>query len=507
MNEELFTLGPISPSRFVGRGYEVGLVKNGSRDASGGRLWNVLGPLKIGRSSFLRYLVHDINRGYNTSARARSGRKREGELLLASYFDAERAMRSPQPAETLLTDVLLRDLEAAKAQRPLPMPWRAVSPVPRPDDEDDAAVEAVRRDMLQLQTERQARFLLLVDNAEWLLEVDTAPAAQGETTVLQRVTDVLATLNEYVQGFGLVLSFGPQGPLRHADARQRAAIVEEAVRATSDFLGLIADDLVLGLLADADIYDFLAPLELDDGDRRWVAELAGGHPYLANALAAAIDKEREPGRIGPLSEPLRRQIMHRATRDARRLLEQILGRFAPSHAVTRALATLANADDNVALMGDEFAAAEILVAEGVLRCSPRGFGIRSTLLKEAARLIPALSSGSPAPVSVRSTSNPESVVDVSLLEAQLLECLLQAPADGLVAKSELVAALSAADDGPVGAVGEDDVRRRELRMNQRLSALRRKLRQVTNDVDPIENVYGRGYRLKERDQFEVVATA
>ena len=64
--ETRFTTRPVSPENFVGRLAQIEAIVRGGLDPAGGRLINVAGPEKIGRTSLLLHVQHLARKRYGS---------------------------------------------------------------------------------------------------------------------------------------------------------------------------------------------------------------------------------------------------------------------------------------------------------------------------------------------------------------------------------------------------------------------------------------------------------
>lgn len=500
-----FSTRPVEPVYFAGRTDQVKAIIRGGLDPAGGRLFNVSGPDKIGRTSLLHYVQWLARWCYATRRSGSSGPENLQEMLrvrgvrlVAPYvnlklIDSRVAEVASQNSPDAVRAAVERTL-ASEIDREI----RHATGEPQSTDRDGVALHEILDRMLSVQDDW--RVMLMMDHAERLLDV----------RLLTAVRDFLATLNDSVRGFGLVLAFGVSGELGGEDSFRRAKQIESLVNETSSFLSMVADHIGLGLLDDEEIRGFLA-LDTFPGENAfaiqeqdWLLDVAGGHPYLLNLAAQQLWQETQRGADGSQRDRAMATIRPRIESFTNAGLARVSAAVGAT-TLTRMLPSLAVAD--VATPLDDFRpAAEALAGEGLLVAHGDRWRVPSTLVRNALResllkpgWVPQVHTRDVEAQVVVMVGTMTVPLDLTPMELRLLEQLVLVGDHGLAGKGVLLEALW---DVPQASPGSPPDRRSEMRLTQRLSTLRKKLMSALGE-DPIVNVYGEGYRLRDPERFKV----
>lgn len=477
----LFTLEPVAPADFVGRGAEVRLVL-GRAHQSIPPLQSLEGPSKIGRTSMLLYL-RAICRG-DVPHESDAGKT----PLIAPYIDL-----TLHPYEEIAAEQVVVEAIAAEIRdRGISMPDLSQGP---------AAISEVAAKMAELTSEDHS-FLLLVDHVEHLLVRPDEPKRESWSN---QATAALGELNERVR-IAVLLAFGATGPARELRANARRLRMLETLDALSQILNRgNATRTALAPLDDSETNSFArrAMVPVPDGGTRhlskteidWLVGVTGGHPLvMQNAGVRLAEAAASNDTEGQLSE-LERQL---ADPGLQGFMIDAFRRIGPLDEGSQAkLEDLADE----ALVDLEPGLAAGLNEEGLIQFKDEGLAtMRSGGLREALRayleaaesippargdLQPPRPMSSPTLALRDEEGGPELMLTRS--EHALIKALLNAEGAGVASRTALKAALGPTTEDP--------------KLTQRVSVLRQKIRRTLGVVDAIESVYGEGYRLTESGRY------
>jgi hypothetical protein len=483
-----FGATPISGACFLGRNDLIAhALAQATLDLP--PLLSVDGPLKIGRTSLLRYVEHLSAAGTEAGAALRpflSG----NDGVIALTLSLQRVRRAAGTLERQLVGQIVRGLKTVNG-------FEDSEKAVRPDA--DGALERLSEAL----RDSGRPFLLMLDDAEILLG-----SADSDLQWKDEVDTHLGTLHEYVERFSLLFAFGPSDELEAVDPASRREREREYLTNVSRFFGLKIDRQPLGLLDPADAAAFCRQVinERDiDGDESIVAmitALGGGHPLLINVVGIEVlEALRRDARLD------RKSILATSEERLTGFVRRIVARVGTTAEAAEAL--LAVAEDGEATLPAELA--DLLAAEGLVRISRSGDSghvcvmdaavLRYALPRSVARArsatnTTASSTDAPAFPVYADRGITRTVIALTEVEHKLMRELLKKPGE-TVSREVLLKRM------PHSAQAADPSRANQ-RLNQRLSSLRRKLRDGIEVGDEIiEPVYGRGYRLAGAERFKI----
>jgi hypothetical protein len=475
-----FTTRPLPPEAYIGRARELGVLLDRTV-FEGPPLVSLTGPSKIGRTSYLLKLA---------SIAATSGAGSEyrslfhGVTLVTPLFDL-RELAGGETDRAAMRKMIAGVIGAEMQKRKLRTP-----------SERDLSRPGGLESLIDAMTDiaESTRFMLLFDGAEFLPGEDASPTDHDP---LDGVLEIIGKLINSAPSCGVVLSFGVGGRMRELGVDVRAQEHQARVRLISDLFALPLLPITLGLLGEDDVKTYAARqvIKLKDGSSskpeadeiRWLVEVAGGHPYVLNCAGLQLRKLREGGTTADAERTTGESIAVFVDDIARRL-KKVPGAFS-------AVVELAGSAQPVS---QPVYIAEVLSREGVavaaalddsemdVRMPSRALRLAFLALR-ATRSRAAVHAGGQAemPAGVPHFAVWRIDANGSLRTARMTpsECdllLLLMGTEGIVSVDDLLAEL------------EDDVEVKQL--IQRLSAIRTKLMRDLGILNPIHNVYGRGYR-------------
>jgi hypothetical protein len=446
-------------------------------------LVNLVGPSKIGRTSFLlRFADIALRKGKGTDL---SSLFEPRQRLIAPYLKLGDRRESRTIRETIaraIADEMLRH--------------GVTDGVPSTEDlMGPAAIEIITDAMTDLGN--NTLFVLLVDEAEQMLVADSElardPWAGG-------AADTIAVLNTAVESFGVVLAFGTSGPVSKLDAVTRERLEQDFLLTISRLLDRVLGRVELGLLDRDDAVELArrcvvhvpgtGDTGLDEDEVEWLTHIAGGHPFVlhrAGSLAWMM-KTSDPRQRRTRDDVEKELVLNLAplVRLTARRLPQVAGVF---EAVT-AVAERAIGADLPAAVAQALASEGLGVVgrpepSGLMHCRIPSPAIRAALRNEleSQRGKPTVAApGStviqlPWTVATLDSDGRLRSARINDAEYRLLARLLAAEPDAVTSREEL----------------QDILGEGHQQLVQRLSVLRKKIREELGLPNAIENVYGRGY--------------
>lgn len=484
--DDKFTLKPLLPQYFVGRREQVYRILYNGLIARTPNLLNLRGPQKIGRTSLLHF-IQFLTRtdGKNTEYFSIFKESTNNVKLLCPYIDL-RVLSSSRLEEikTTFIKVLAQSVYEQSSHNIA-------------ENTLFGLMEAMAKD-------RQHHFILLIDRAEYLLNQQ----------IQENINDILGVLNDSVANLGILLSFGASGELSAQDVIHRTEEIDQRIASISSLMNLVRYDIDIDLLQPDEAQEFLDNRDLAAEDQSaytsfseeeidWILDVAGTHPYLLNLLAILV---REQKRIQqrPLTTKDYSEVKGNAANQVKQLMNNIWKRLselkdyrdlqAPDLAFTIASsASHAIAIDNVS---EELV--RILEGEGLVQKSNAHLVMLSGLLRELLieykreNIKSLVNTGyvqiSPNTLVVR-TDGVSQFVELTDKETRIMEMLLNAAPDELITSEDFLEKIW----GPSHSANQQI-------LSQRLKSLRNKLKPILNE-NPIENVYGTGYRLIKPERF------
>ncbi len=475
-----FTPRPVSPSAFVGRQSELDdIIK--STTIEGPPLVSVVGPSKIGRTSFL----YKLQAVATTASESRGyGQSITGKWIVAPYVDLRQFVDVEGPSEdSLAEEIVVAAIGQAMRDKGVPIP----------DETELVGPGGLERLITAMgNTSRHVACLLLTDGGEFLPHTGTG----APHDVLGEFKAVLEKLAEAVESFGVVLSFGLSGEMRERDPAAREVVFREVMLSVSSFLNLTLRKLELGPLTEDEMIRYAASCSIGGeagseshptrDEIRWLCHAAGGHPYVLNVAGRMLRLLREER---PLAEVEERLIdaLTVFVADVVRRLENVTDGY--EAAIQLAASDSLVLPDGIArtLVSEGVATAKFSI-NGEAEVRMLGDAIRRSFARLATRSTRgAISRGmgeitreALPPMSVSLTAEGGRLLSVHITAAEhdLLDRMISA--GGIVSPAELISAVGS------------DVTAKQL--TQRISVLRNKLCHELEIDNPIVNVYNRGYR-------------
>jgi hypothetical protein len=480
-----FTLEPVTPVAFVGREAETALVLSRAHQRVP-PLQSLEGPSKIGRTSMLLHL--------RATSRARMAHDATpGEPpLIAPYVDLTLRPYEETTAESLVLRAIAGEMREHGFEVPEP-------------GEVPAAMTKIATSMTELvSAETPCRFLLLVDHAEHLLVRAGEP---GRERWSRQAFGALGELNERVRvGMAVLLAFGATGPARELRASARRLKMLEQLDALSQILNRgNATRISLDPLTDAEVRAFAKRAvipnprggveRLSKKDVEWVVDLAGGHPLVMQNAGVRLAEAYATGHVAKERADLERQL---ADPGLQGFMIDAFRRIGPlAEGSSGKLEALA--DGETVDLAPDLAAG--LDEEGLIRFVNEGMTLMpSQALRMALRTYLKAAESMPAaegdflgrphngnPILALRDDETNAELSLTAAEHHLIEVLLQTD-DGGVATREALKA----------AVGPNTT---DAHLTQRVSTLRQKIARALGVKDPIESVYGEGYRLTDAQRY------
>ena len=483
-----FSTQPVDPGCFVGRAAELRELLSSALSTKA-PLVNLVGPSKIGRTSFLLRLASiALNKGKGTDLRTLF---EPGQRLIAPYVRLGDQRETTTIHETIAR-AIAEEMDRHEIKDGVPS---------REDLTGPAAIEVITDAMTDLG--RDTLFLLLVDQAEQML---LGEEELSRDTWAGGAADTIAVLNTAVESFGVVLAFGTSGPVSKLDAVTRERMEQDFLLTISRLLDRVLGRVELGLLDYDDAVELArscivhvpgtGDAKLDDEEVEWLAAIAGGHPFVlhrAGSLAWMLktkdtrrrsrdDVEVELVRnLGPLLHLTARRfpVVPGGLDALSAVAERAIGEDVPA-AIANALAS-----EGLGVVGRQS-------PDGLVHCRIPSPAIRAALRYEldSQREQPTLlAQASAVPTQLPSTV---ATIDsdgrlrsarINDAEYRLLERLLAADPGAVTSREELQ-----------GVISEG-----HQQLVQRLSVLRKKIREELGLPNAIENVYGQGYRVADAE--------
>jgi hypothetical protein len=270
MSNPFFYGNPVPPDQFLGRRRELRRITG--RIINQGQSTAIVGEPRTGKTSLLEYLAAPQTRDQLYGA--------AGKRFLFSYLDAQ-TLRGEFSQAEFWEYVLqpLRDQVAASK------PGSALAEAYRMCQENNFGTFVLERLFVQAKAEGW-RLIVMLDEFNDLLYhpiLNTAEFFGSLRSLATRARSALA----------LIIAT----PRSLSDLN---IATEQFSRAGSPYFNFLAE-IPLGPLSLRDVSDLLKRVgdRFTSQDRRFVSEIAGGHPYLVQATAAALwdtyeDRERDP---------------------------------------------------------------------------------------------------------------------------------------------------------------------------------------------------------------------
>ena len=217
-----FTPRPVSPSAFVGRQSELDdIIK--STTIEGPPLVSVVGPSKIGRTSFL----YKLQAVATTASESRGyGQSITGKWIVAPYVDLRQFVDVEGPSEdSLAEEIVVAAIGQAMRDKGVPIP-----------DETRAGRAGWSGEIDHSYGEHVQTRRVLASYRRRRVSPHTGTGAPHD--VLGEFKAVLEKLAEAVESFGVVLSFGLSGEMRERDPAAREVVFREVMLSVSSFLNL-----------------------------------------------------------------------------------------------------------------------------------------------------------------------------------------------------------------------------------------------------------------------------
>jgi len=469
--QEKFTLKPLSPQYFVGRREQVYRILYNGLIARTPNLLILRGPQRIGRTSLL-YFTQALARtnGANTDYASIFKESTNKAKLSCPYIDL-RVLSSGQPEEvkTTFIEVLAQSLYEQSS--------------------GDISEKTLYGLVEAMASHSQYHFILLIDRAEHLLD----------QRIQATINDILGVLNDAVPNLGILLSFGASGELSAQDVIHRTAEIDQSIESISSLMNLVRYDIDIGLLQPYEAEQFLteaSPAYFSKEEVNWILDMAGTHPYLLN-LASILTLEQKQSSQRSLTTTELNIVENNALNQLKPRINNIWKRLSDLkdyEALDLALTIASSPSHAIAISSVSEELVSILEGEGLVQKSDSDWVMPSGLFR---RLLLEHAEQGNKP---RTNSNSMHVSGNTLIirvdgishsvaltekETKIMEMLLNAGPDELVTNEDLLRIWL-----PSGNELND-----QQKLSQRLKALRNKLKPILNE-NPIENVYGAGYRLK-----------
>ena len=485
-----FSTSPVPPECFVGRSAQVRQVL-GNALSTNPPLVSLVGPSKIGRTSFLRRLA-DIarSRGQGTD--------------LQEYFDPRHRLIAPyvdlggRRANMTIRETIAR----AFADE---MMIHGLVDVPSPKDlMGPAAMDRLACAMSELG--ESTAYLLLVDQAEHML---VGEAVLAEDPWAGGAAATIGVLSEAVKSLGVVLAFGTRGPASKLDVNRRQHLEHELLLTISALLDRVSDRIELGLLEHSDVVEFARRVvvrgpgtpdsQLSDDEVQWLARIAGGHPFVLHRAGSLAWMMKT---ADPLTRRTPRGVEEELIRNLAPLVGLAMRRVSGTSGALDAAADLAEhagghdlpREVARALVGEGLVAAGGAVDGVTAHCTIPSPAIRAAVRNELGRRdqptttreSSAVRTQPPYTLATQDAHGRLRSIRVTPVEHQLLEKLMSAEPGSVTSHDDLQMI--------------DETRRHVV---QRLSVLRMKIRDELGLNQVIENVYGRGYRFVDAHLFRL----
>lgn len=285
------------------------------------------------------------------------------------------------------------------------------------------------------------------------------------------------------------------------DANARQRLEEEFLLTISRLLDRVLGRVELGLLDRADVVELArrsvvhvpgtGDVRLTNDEVEWIADIAGGHPFVLHraGLLAWMMKTKDLRQ-----KCTRKDVEDELVRNLAPLVGMTVRRISSTTGALEAAAALAEREqgDDVpaavahALAGEGLVAPDRPGADGTIHCTIPSPAIRAALRHELAihreqslppGQAPAVATQPPSTLATLDSDGRVRSVRINNAEYRLLERLLAAEPGSVTASEEL----------------QDVLGEGHQQLIQRLSVLRKKIRDELDLPNAIENVYGRGY--------------
>lgn len=485
-----FTLKPISPNYFVGRQEQIYRILHNGLISQTSNLLNLQGPQKIGRTSllyFIQFLAQ--NEGANTNYASLFKESRNKLKLLCLYIDL-RFLSNGSPEE--IKNHFIKLLAKAFYEQ----------------TKMKTQETTFFRLMEDMSDNSRYRYLLFIDRAEYLLDQQ----------IHENIKDTLGVLNDGLPNFGILLSFGASGGLSAQDVIHRTAEIDQSIASISSLMNLVRYDINIGLLLPEEAEQFLGDKEpttfsqqtlapFTSEEVRWIIEIAGTHPYLLNLLGILIRNQKQEQGMTTLSTLELKKVEADALNQLKPFINNIWKRLSDlkdRRALELAYTLASSPEHAITIDSMSIDVARILEGEGLIQkeasCWIMPSSLMRKLLLEQVKYENISSTHSfDVPVSdhllMIQVDGVSQTIELTDIETKVLAMLIHANPDQLITSNDLFKGIW----GPSSKKELSD----QQKLSQRLKTLRNKLRLVLNE-NPIENVYGEGYRLVKPERFKLL---
>ncbi len=485
---EKFTLKPLAPQYFVGRHEQVNKILYNGLISPTPNLLDLQGPQKIGRTSLLHFLQFLAKGdGAGTDYDGLFKKSAIEHKLVCPYIDLRLLMGSSrEEINAHFIRILTSSLnEFAVAE----------------------ATESTLFHLMQAIAEKsEHRYLLFIDRAEYLLD----------QVIQENIKDTLGVLNDSLPNLGILLSFGASGDLSAQDSIHRAAEIDKSIASISSLMNLVREDIEVGLLEPEEALHFLESPTSDDSktsssfskeELDWISELAGTHPYLLNLVGLLVWKQKWEQGISSLTRLELSQVEENAAHQLKSLINSIWRRLSDlkdRRVAELVYALISSPAHSVMTESISEDLTNVLKGEGLIQRTDAHWVMPSRLLRQL--LLAQLEhdgkfsldfSGMQAPINILVVEEDGASHEINLteLEAKIMGMLLKAGPNQLVTTNDLLEGVWG-----IPLTGND-----QQKLSQRLRVLRNKLK-ASLHKNPIENVYGEGYRLVKPERFKLQLT-
>ena len=326
----------------------------------------------------------------------------------------------------------------------------------------------------------------------------------------------MGVLNDGLPNLGILLSFGASGELSAQDVIHRTAEIDQSIASISSLINLVRYDIGIGLLQPEEAELFLNDTELTSSDYSEPAPfsaeevesilgMAGTHPYLLNLMGKLTwDQKQEQYLQSILSVSELSNIEEHALNQLKPFITNIWKRLADlkNHQALDLVYTLASSPEHtIAINSVSEDLARILEGEGLIQKIASQWMMPSSLMRKL--LLEQLKQENKSSLNLRGVSVPSHLlrvrvdgavhsIELTEIEAKIMSLLLNADPNQLISNDDLLEGIW----GPSTSKEPSDLQK----LSQRLKNLRNKLRPILNE-NPIENIYGEGYRLINPERF------
>lgn len=489
-NAEKFTLKPLSPNYFVGRQEQVYRILHNGLISRTSNLLNLQGPQKIGRTSLLHFIQFLAQtEGANTNYASLFKESTNNLKLLCLYIDLRLLTSgSREEIKSHFIRILARSLHEQSSMKM-----------------QETTFFRLMEDMSE---NSGYRYILFIDRAEYLLDQH----------IQENIKDTLGVLNDGLPNFGILLSFGASGELNAQDVIHRTAEIDQSIASISSLMNLVRYDIDIGLLLPEEAEQFLDDIEpttfsqpmlapFTAEEVKWIIEIAGTHPYLLNLLGILIRNQKQEQHMFTLSASELRKVEENALNQLKPFINNIGKRLSDlkDYKALELVNTLASSPEHaitIDSVSDDLA--RILEGEGLIQKIASQWVMPSSLMRKL--LLEQLKYGNKSfanSLGVPVTDHTFAVqvdgisqtIELTEIETKVLAMLINASPDQLITRDDLL-------EGIWGSSSSKELSDQQ-KLSQRIKMLRNKLRPVLNE-NPIENVYGEGYRLIKPERFKLL---